>query len=62
MLILVGLVGFIYPEVTFKRTKTIQFGPVSVEEPKRQVFTISPLAAGGIIAGGVILLYIGIKK
>jgi len=34
ILIMVGAVGFLYPEVTFKRAKTIKLGPVSVEEPQ----------------------------
>ncbi len=62
LLILTGVVGLIYPEITFKRTKTIKLGPVSVEEPHKQVLNISPYAAGGIIAGGVVLLFIGLKK
>jgi len=62
LLIMIGVAGLIYPEITFKRTKTIKLGPVSVEEPKKQIFNISPYVAGGIIAGGVVLIYIGIKK
>lgn len=62
LLIIAGVVGFIYPEITFTRTKTIKLGPVSVEEPHKQVLNIPPYVAGGLIAGGAILLYIGVKK
>lgn len=62
LLIMVGIAGLIYPEITMKRTKTVKLGPVSVEEPKRQVITISPYVAAGIMASGVILVYLGIKK
>ena len=62
ILIIVGVIGLVYPEITLKRTKTVKLGPVTVEEPKKQIFNISPYVAGGIIAGGVVLIYLGIKK
>lgn len=62
LLILIGVVGLIYPEITLKRTKTVRLGPVNIEEPKKQVYTISPYVAAGIMAGGVVLIYLGIKK
>ena len=62
LLITIGVVGLIYPEITFKRTKTIKLGPLSVEEPHKQVLNISPIIGLGIITGGVILIYIGLKK
>ncbi|MDP2682547.1 MAG: DUF3185 domain-containing protein [Deltaproteobacteria bacterium] len=62
ILIIVGVIGLVYPEITLKRTKTVKLGPVTVEEPKKQIFHISPYVAGGMIAGGVILIYIGTKK
>ncbi|MBI5326686.1 MAG: hypothetical protein HZB80_00080 [Deltaproteobacteria bacterium] len=62
MLVMAGAIAFIYPEITFKRTKTIKLGPVSVEEPRKKIFNISPYIAVGLIGGGVVLIYIGIKK
>ena len=62
LLIVVGVIGLVYPEITFKRTRTIKLGPVSVEEPHKQVFNISPYVSLGIIAGGVVLIYISMKK
>ena len=62
VLIIVGVIGLVYPEITFKRTRTIKLGPVSVEEPHKQVFNISPYVSFGIIAGGVVLIYISMKK
>lgn len=62
VLIIVGVIGLVYPEITFKRTRTIKLGPVSVEEPHKQVFNISPYVSLGIIAGGVVLIYISMKK
>ena len=62
LLITVGVIGLVYPEITFKRTRTIKLGPVSVEEPHKQVFHISPYVSIGIIAGGVVLIYISMKK
>ena len=62
LLITVGVIGLVYPEITFKRTRTIKLGPVSVEEPHKQVFNISPYVSLGIIAGGVVLIYISMKK
>ncbi|MBI3399060.1 MAG: hypothetical protein HY026_07505 [Deltaproteobacteria bacterium] len=62
ILILIGVVGLIYPEITLKRAKTIKLGPVSVEEPQRQIVNISPYVAVGLIGSGVVLIYISIKK
>ena len=62
ILIIVGVIGLVYPEITLKRTKTVKLGPVSVEEPRKHVLTISPFVGLGIITGGVVLIYIGIKK
>ena len=62
LLIIVGVIGLVYPEITFKRTRTIKLGPVSVEEPHKQVFNISSYVSLGIIAGGVVLIYISMKK
>ena len=62
LLIIIGVIGLVYPEITFKRTRTIKLGPVSVEEPHKQVFNISPYVSLGIIAGGVALIYISMKK
>jgi len=62
LLIIIGVIGLVYPEITFKRTRTIKLGPVSVEEPHKQVFNISPYVSLGIIAGGVVLIYISMKK
>jgi len=62
ILVVVGVIGLVYPEITLKRTKTIKLGPVSVEEPHKQVINISPFVGLGIITGGVLLIYIGMKK
>lgn len=62
MLVIVGIAGLVYTEITFRRTKTIKLGPVSIEEPLKKVFNVPPLIAIGLIGGGVILIYIGIKK
>lgn len=62
LLIIIGVIGLVYPEITFKRTRTIKIGPVSIEEPHKQVFNISPYVSLGIIAGGVVLIYISMKK
>lgn len=62
ILIAGGLMALGYPEITFKRTKTIKLGPVSVEEPQRRIIRISPYFAVGIIGGGTVLIYIGLKK
>lgn len=62
ILIMVGVIGLIYPEVTFKRAKTIKLGPVSVEEPQRQILNISPYVVIGLIGSGIVLIYISLKK
>ena len=62
LLIIVGAIGLVYPEVTLKRTKTIKLGPVSIEEPQKQIIRISPIVAVAITVGGAVLIYLGIKK
>jgi hypothetical protein len=62
LLIIVGAIGLVYPEVTLKRTKTIKLGPVSIEEPQKQIIRISPIVAVAITMGGAVLIYLGIKK
>ena len=62
MLIVVGAIGLVYPEITLKSTKTVKLGPVTIDEPRKQIFNISPYVAGSIIAGGVFLIYFGTKK
>ena len=62
LLIIVGAIGLVYPEVTLKRTKAIKLGPVSIEEPQKQIIRISPIVAVAITMGGAVLIYLGIKK
>ncbi|MEK6540257.1 MAG: hypothetical protein AABZ21_06470, partial [Deltaproteobacteria bacterium] len=62
LLIIVGAIGLVYPEITLKRTKTIKLGPVSIEEPQKQIIRISPIVAVAITMGGAVLIYLGIKK
>ena len=62
MLLVVGAIGLVYPEITLKNTKTVKLGPVTIDEPKKQIFNISPYVAGGIITVGVFFIYIGMKK
>jgi len=60
LLVVVGTIGLVYPEITLKSTKTVKLGPVIIHEPRKHIFNISSYVAGSIVVGG--LIYFGTKN
>lgn len=60
ILIVLGLLGFIFPRITFTEEETaLDLGPVEVEAERERAITIPDLASGATVAAGVVLVVVG---
>ena len=63
ILAIVGFILLAYPYFTTEQTKEVaHVGPVHVQENEEQTHMIPPIASGGILAVGVVLLAGGLMK
>ncbi len=60
ILIVLGLLGFIYPRISFTEKSTaIDLGPVEIQTEQRRTIPIPEIAAGLAVAAGVVLVVAG---
>ena len=60
---ILGLIGFVVPIVSTQSTKDVaKVGDIKLQTTERKSYEIPPLAAGGAVAVGVILLGIGLAR
>ena len=60
---ILGLIGFAVPIVSTQSTKDVaKVGDIKLQTTERKSYEIPPLAAGGAVAVGVILLGIGLAR
>jgi hypothetical protein len=58
IVLIAGVLGLVYPEISFTRTDTTRLGPIEIEHPSRSSIEIPrPLALGAIAVGAGMTLY-----
>ncbi len=63
VLIVLGIIALVYKGIPTKSERdVVRVGPMETTVETRKVIEVPPLAAGLGIAGGVILVVIGLKK
>lgn len=62
-LILLGIVAFTYQGGgDTNRAKAVNVGPVQAGVDTKKTFPISPVLGGFVLVGGIVLVFVGIKK
>ena len=63
MLIVLGLLGFVFGSFTFTETnEVLDVGPVEVETEQERTIPITPLASGIAVAAGAALVFAASRK
>ncbi|WP_028297662.1 hypothetical protein [Olivibacter sitiensis] len=63
ILIIIGIITLFWTGFSYtKQEKVVDIGPVEVSAEKEKSFNWPPYAGGILIAGGVLLLFVGKKK
>ncbi len=58
LLLVAGILGLVYEQVSLSRTETVQVGPFELRRPaSRQIEIPRPLAVGTIAVGASLTLY-----
>jgi uncharacterized membrane protein len=61
-LIILGVVVFAYQGITYtSREKIIDIGPIQATHKTKKTIPLSPIWGGVALAGGIVLVIIGIK-
>jgi hypothetical protein len=62
-LIILGVVAFAYQGITYtSREKIIDIGPIHATADTKKTIPLSPILGGLALAGGIVLVIIGVKK
>ncbi len=63
VLIVIGIFAFVYQGITYTtRDKVVDIGPIEMTAEKTKTIPLSPIVGGIALAGGIVLLVVGIKK
>lgn len=63
VLILLGILGFVFGGVKFKETdKVADIGPLEINKEETHSFPVTPIASGAILIAGLVLLVVGGRK
>ncbi len=63
VLIILGILGFVFGGVVLKRDKKVaDIGPIEIEKEEKKAIPVTPLASGAILVAGIALLTIGARK
>jgi hypothetical protein len=63
ILIVIGIVAFGYQGITYTtREKVVDIGPLEVTADKTRTFPLPPIVGAIALAGGIVLLVVGMKK
>jgi hypothetical protein len=63
ILVIVGLVGLLWGGVFWTREKTVvDLGPIEARAQEREGVPISPIVGGVILAAGVVLLLVPVRR
>jgi len=62
-LIALGVIAFAHQGITYTtREKVLEVGPITATKDTAQTIPLSPLLGGLALAGGVVLLAVGVRK
>jgi hypothetical protein len=62
-LLVIGIVAFAYQGITYtSREKILDLGPIQATAQTRKTIPLSPLLGGLALAGGILLVVVGVKK
>jgi hypothetical protein len=63
VLIVLGLVALLYQGITYTTRETvIDVGPVHAAADRQKTLPLPPVLGGAAVAGGVVLLIVGVRK
>ncbi len=63
VLIAIGLAALIYGEITYSsQEQEVKVGPIEVTAKTKKTIPLPPIVGGVAIAGGVVLLIVGIRR
>ncbi len=63
LLILAGIAAFAYGSVTVTdREKVLDLGPIEATKEEERAIPLPPLLAGAAIAGGALLVVVGMRR
>ena len=62
-LIVLGIVAFAYQGITYtSREKIVDIGPIQATADTQKTIPLPPLLGGLVLAGGIVLMLVGVKK
>lgn len=62
-LVLFGIAAFIYQGISYtSREMVVDIGPLQAGVDAKKTVPLSPLMGGLVLAGGIVLVVVGIKK
>ncbi|HAR98921.1 MAG TPA: DUF3185 domain-containing protein [Syntrophus sp. (in: bacteria)] len=63
LLIIVGIAAFVFQGISYTtREKVVDIGPIHMSADKTRTLPIGPIVGGVALAGGIVLLVVGLKK
>jgi hypothetical protein len=63
VLILLGILGFVVPRITFTQTETVvDVGPLEVQAERERSIPIPDIAAGAAVVAGIALVVAGTRR
>ena len=62
-LIVLGIVAFAYKGISYtSREKVIDIGPLQASVDTKKTIPLPPILGGLVLAGGIVLVVVGVKK
>jgi uncharacterized membrane protein len=63
VLVLLGAAALLWPKISYTQRETlVDVGPVNVTADTKKSVPLSPILGGVVLAGGVVLLVVGVRK
>jgi len=63
VLVFLGAAALIWPKLSYTRRETlVDVGPVNVTADTKKSLPLSPILAGVVLAGGVVLIVVGARR
>ena len=63
ILLVIGIIAFAYQGITYTtREKVVDLGPIHMSADRTRTVPMTPIVGAVALAGGIVLLVMGIKK
>jgi hypothetical protein len=63
VLVLLAIIAFSYQGITYtKREKVLDIGPIQATAEKKETIPLPPIVGALALAGGVALVFVGLKR